>query len=65
MKVGTMLMVAHRLSTIRHADKIIVISDGRIIEEGSHEQLIERGGAYYTLYKIQFIKSFGSATAMD
>lgn len=51
--VGTMLIVAHRLSTIRHADKIIVISDGQVLEEGTHAELLARGGRYYELYTIQ------------
>ncbi|MBO5270025.1 MAG: ABC transporter ATP-binding protein [Clostridia bacterium] len=54
MNIGTMLMVAHRLSTIRHADKIIVLSHGEIIEEGSHEDLLEKQGKYYGLYMMQF-----------
>ncbi len=54
MNIGTMLMVAHRLSTIRHADNIIVLSHGRIVEEGSHEALLEQKGRYYRLYRLQF-----------
>ena len=50
--IGTMLIVAHRLSTIRNSDKIIVLEDGRIIEEGNHESLIELGGYYYNLLKV-------------
>ena len=52
--IGTMLVVAHRLSTIQNADKIIVLSHGEIIESGNHEELIELGGYYYNLYKLQF-----------
>ena len=53
MNIGTMLMVAHRLSTIRGADKIIVLSHGEILEEGSHEELLARGGRYRELYTLQ------------
>ncbi len=54
MNIGTMLIVAHRLSTIQHADKIIVISKGEIIEQGNHFELLEKKGAYYELYKLQY-----------
>ncbi|MBE6606548.1 MAG: ABC transporter ATP-binding protein [Ruminococcaceae bacterium] len=54
MKGRTSLIIAHRLSTIRDADKIIVLDGGKIAEAGSHEELIERGGAYYRLYQSQF-----------
>ncbi len=53
MNIGTMLIVAHRLSTIRHADKIIVVSKGVIEEEGSHEELLAKRGRYYDLYANQ------------
>ena len=53
MNIGTMLIVAHRLSTIRNADKIIVIHKGVIEEEGSHEELLEKRGRYYGLYANQ------------
>ena len=53
MKIGTMLMVAHRLSTIQRADKIIVLSHGEIIEEGSHFELLERRGRYHELFTTQ------------
>jgi len=56
MNIGTMLIVAHRLSTIQHADKIIVLSHGKIIEEGNHAELLEQRGRYYDLYKMQFEK---------
>ncbi len=54
MSIGTMLIVAHRLSTIQHADKIIVIESGIIVEEGSHQQLLKNKGHYYKLYKLQY-----------
>ena len=57
MNIGTMLMVAHRLSTIQHADKIIVLSHGEIIEEGSHFELLEKKGRYYELYMLQYHKN--------
>lgn len=50
----TTLVVAHRLSTIRNADEIAVISEGEILEKGSHTELIERSGMYADLYKLQF-----------
>ncbi len=56
MNVGTMLMVAHRLSTIKHADKIIVLSHGEIVEQGSHAELLEKRGRYYNLYMLQYHK---------
>ena len=52
--IGTMLIVAHRLSTIQHADNIIVISHGEIIESGNHQQLLKQKGYYYKLYQLQF-----------
>ena len=53
MNIGTMLMVAHRLSTIQHADNIIVLSHGEIVEQGSHAALLEKKGRYYGLYTLQ------------
>ena len=54
MNVGTMLIVAHRLSTIQHADKIIVLKKGQIVEEGNHQELLKKKGLYYSLYEIQY-----------
>ena len=56
MNIGTMLIVAHRLSTIQHCDKIIVIQKGRIKEEGNHKELLALKGNYYNLYKLQYEK---------
>ena len=54
MNVSTMLIVAHRLSTIQHADNIIVLHKGRIVESGNHQQLLNQKGLYYNLYEIQY-----------
>ncbi len=54
--IGTMLMVAHRLSTIQHADNIIVLSKGEIVEQGNHFELLEKKGKYYGLYMLQYNK---------
>ncbi len=56
MNIGTMLMVAHRLSTIQHADKIIVLSHGEILEQGTHFELLKNKGRYYELYMLQYNK---------
>jgi ATP-binding cassette subfamily B protein len=56
MNIGTMLMVAHRLSTIKCADQIIVLSHGEIIERGTHTELLELGGRYHHLYTLQYKK---------
>jgi len=56
MNIGTMLMVAHRLSTIQHADNIIVLSHGRILEQGTHNSLLQNKGHYYRLYTLQYHK---------
>ena len=52
--IGTMLVVAHRLSTIQKADQIIVLQHGEIIERGNHQELLKNHGYYYKLYKLQF-----------
>ena len=54
--IGTMLIVAHRLSTIQHADQIIVLSHGEILEQGTHQELLHKKGRYYKLYTLQFNK---------
>ena len=52
--IGTMLVVAHRLSTIQHADQIIVLQNGEVIERGNHQNLLKNRGYYYKLYQLQF-----------
>ena len=54
MNVGTMLIVAHRLSTVQHADNIIVLHKGKIMEMGTHQDLLAKKGLYYSLYEIQY-----------
>ena len=54
--IGTMLIVAHRLSTIQHADNIILLSHGQILEQGDHSRLLARKGQYYRLYTLQYEK---------
>jgi subfamily B ATP-binding cassette protein MsbA len=54
MRNRTTLVIAHRLSTIENADVILVIDNGRIVERGSHQELIEKNGAYSRLYQMQF-----------
>lgn len=55
-KDNTVIMIAHRLSTVVNADRIVVVADGRIAEEGRHFELLKKKGAYYKLYEIQFAK---------
>ena len=58
-KGRTTIVVAHRLSTIKHADEIAVIADGKIVEQGDHETLMESGGMYAELYSLQFRMNHG------
>jgi ATP-binding cassette subfamily B protein len=60
----TSLVIAHRLSTIRDADQILVVDDGRIVEQGRHQELLERDGLYAELYRTQFSRS-GPADGVD
>jgi ABC-type multidrug transport system fused ATPase/permease subunit len=53
MEGRTTFMIAHRLSTVRNADLLLVLHDGRIVEQGSHDELLERGGVYSQLYELQ------------
>ena len=54
MRDKTCFVIAHRLSTIRNADAILVVDQGRIVEQGRHGELMERQGFYYRLYQAQF-----------
>lgn len=54
--IGTMLIVAHRLSTIQHSDNIILLANGEIVEQGNHQELLHQRGKYYDLYMLQFSK---------
>ncbi len=54
MENRTVVSIAHRLSTIQHADRIVVMSRGRIVEEGTHRELLEKGGVYRRLHDLQF-----------
>ena len=54
--IGTMLIVAHRLSTIQHADNIILLSKGQIMEQGNHQELLHKKGRYFQLYTLQYNK---------
>ena len=54
--IGTMLIVAHRLSTIQHSDNIILLSHGQIIEQGNHQELLRLKGRYHQLYTLQYNK---------
>jgi subfamily B ATP-binding cassette protein MsbA len=56
MENRTTIVVAHRLSTVMHADKIVVLEDGRICETGNHQQLLAGGGLYSRLYEMQFVE---------
>ncbi len=61
MQGRTRFVIAHRLSTIRDADTILVMEAGRIVEQGSHDELLERRGAYFELYRSQFVEPLEQA----
>ena len=61
MKGRTSFVIAHRLSTIRDADTILVMNHGRIIEQGTHEDLLARNGFYADLYNSQFVEALEEA----
>jgi subfamily B ATP-binding cassette protein MsbA len=62
MRGRTTFVIAHRLSTVRNADRIIAIVQGRIVEEGNHDQLMARNGEYRRLYEMQFQVDEGLAS---
>jgi ABC-type transport system involved in cytochrome bd biosynthesis fused ATPase/permease subunit len=55
MEGRTTFVIAHRLSTVRRADLILVMEDGRIVERGTHEELLKRGGLYKEIHDLQLI----------
>ncbi|MDR0648223.1 MAG: hypothetical protein LBF92_02660, partial [Synergistaceae bacterium] len=59
----TSFLIAHRLSTIKMADLILVVKDGKIIEQGTHAELIRRNGHYRELYSMQFEDELGARIA--
>ena len=61
MEGRTTFVIAHRLSTIRDADTILVMDRGRIVEQGTHTDLLERGGFYAELYNSQFVEPLAEA----
>jgi subfamily B ATP-binding cassette protein MsbA len=61
----TTFVIAHRLSTVRHADQIVVLRDGRIVERGKHEELLALGGEYDRLYRLQFSDEARQEDATD
>ena len=62
MKERTTLIVSHRVSTVEHADEIIVLNEGKVAERGTHEQLLRKGGYYAELHAKQQLEAELSAT---
>jgi subfamily B ATP-binding cassette protein MsbA len=63
MRERTVLVIAHRLATVRDADEIVVLDAGRIVQRGSHEELLRAGGLYRRLYDLQFRSEESPVTA--
>ena len=61
----TVIIIAHRLSTVERADRIIVIDKGTVVEQGTHQQLLERKGMYTSLVKRQLLDSENSAIGVE
>jgi len=65
MRGRTVFIIAHRISSLRHADEILVLDQGSIAQRGTHEQLIEVPGTYQDVYRIQYADKFESEDQMD
>lgn len=59
MKNRTTFIIAHRLSTVQHADRIVVLDQGKIVQQGNHQQLVVEEGLYKQLYELQFREEVG------
>jgi len=64
MRDRTVIVIAHRLSTVEHADQIVVLDRGTIVEQGTHSSLLARGGQYSALYRLQFKDGFAAYPAV-